>query len=144
MAEKTKAGRPAKWSGPTTAIRVPEHLAQHLLDIARQLDNPEPANNVQNPSGLPICKPAADAATIAHGLEEGWIRSSLPGPAQMVTSESHRGTYRLFLDPLPRLPPEIEGVIEECCDRVFGSLTDTERVFLLGRLVEELGEKVDA
>ncbi len=42
-------GRPSNWSGPTTAIRVPEHLAQHLLDIARQLDSP--ANNVQNPTG---------------------------------------------------------------------------------------------
>lgn len=138
-------GRPAKWSRPTTAIRVPEHLAEHLLDIARELDNPEPANNVQNPSGLPICKPAADAATIAQGLAEGWISHKLPDyPLQMLTSESHSGTYRLFLEPPRQLPPQMEASIEDYCDRVFNGLSECERVFLLGRLVEELGVKVDA
>jgi len=116
MDKSTKAGRPAKWSGPTTAIRVPLHLAEHLKAIARQLDSPEPANNVQNPSGL---------------------------PTQMLTSEGRSGTYRLFLDPPRKLPPQTEEVIEAYCDRVFGSLTETERVFLLGRLVEELGVKID-
>lgn len=138
-------GRPAKWSRPTTAIRVPEHLAEHLLDIARQLDNPEPASNVQNPSGLPICKPKSDAATIAQGLAEGWIAHKLPAyPLQMLTSESATGTYRLFLEPPRPLPPQMAASIEEYCDRVFASLTESERVFLLTRMVEELGEKVDA
>lgn len=139
---KSKAGRPAKWSGPTRAIRVPDHLADQLLTIARQLDTPEPADNVQNPSGLPICKPKSDAATIAQGLAEGWIV-----PAQqpkMLTSESNGNTYRLFLEPPRQLPPQVELAIEEYCDRVFASLTDTERLFLLARLVEEVGEKVDA
>lgn len=31
-------GRPAKWSAPTVAIRVPAHLADHLLEMARTLD----------------------------------------------------------------------------------------------------------
>ena len=138
-------GRPLKWSGPTRAIRVPDHLAQHLLDIARQLDNPEPANNVQNPSGLPICKPAADAATIAQGLAEGWIAHKLPLYPQMLTSESNAGTYRLFLDfldPPRQLPPDVEAAIEEYVDSVFTNLTETERVCLLTRLIEERGERV--
>lgn len=140
-------GRPAKWSGPTTAIRVPEHLAEHLIEIARHLDQPD---NVQNPTeataatiDLPIYKPAADAATIAQGLAEGWITHSLPQYPKMLTSEGQGGTYRLFLNPPRELPRQVEASIEEYCDRVFDGLTETERVFLLGRLVEELGEKVD-
>lgn len=137
-------GRPSNWSGPTRAIRVPDHLAEHLMAIARELDNPEP-NNVQNPSGLPICKPAADAATIAQGLAEGWISHKLPDyPLTMLTSESATGTYRLFLEPPRDLPPQVEASIEEYCDRVFNGLTETERVYLLTRLVEERGVKVDA
>lgn len=144
MTNPTKAGRPAKWSGPTRAIRVPEHLAEHLIAIARELDNPEP-NNVQNPSGLPICKPAADAATIAQGLAEGWISHKLPDyPLKMLTSQSPAGTYRLFLKPPPELPPDVEASIEEYCDRVFDGLTETDWVYLLTRLVEEWGVKVDA
>ncbi len=136
-------GRPAKWSEDTTAIRVPKSLAPHLLDIARQLDNPQP-DNVQNPSGLPICKPKADAATIAEGLAEGWISHKLPDyPMQMLTSESTTGTYRLFLEPPRPLPPNVEASIEEYCDRVFDGLTESERVFLLARLVEELGVRVN-
>ncbi|PZO33507.1 MAG: hypothetical protein DCF17_21840 [Shackletoniella antarctica] len=135
-------GRPLKWSGPTRAIRVPDRLADHLLDIARQLDNPEPANNVQNPSGLPICKPAADAATIAQGLAEGWIAHKLPQYPQMLTSQSHTGTYRLFLGPPRQLPPDVEASIDEYVDSVFTGLTETERVCLLTRLIEERGERV--
>lgn len=136
-------GRPAKWSRPTTAIRVPEHLADHLLDIARQLDKPEP-NNVQNPSGLPICKRKADAATIAQGLAEGWISHKLPDyPMQMLTSESKDGTYRLFIDPPRELPPLIEHAIGEHCDQILDELSERDQLLLLARLIEELGEKVE-
>lgn len=38
--------RPSKWKSKTTAIRVPEHAADHLLEIARQLD--APSSFVQN------------------------------------------------------------------------------------------------
>lgn len=111
MVEKAKAGRPAKWSGPTTPIRVPQYLAPHLLAIARELDTPESVNNVQNP--------------------------------RMLTSESPTGTYRLFLKPPPELAPSVEASIEEYCDRVFDGLTETDWVYLLTRLVEEWGVKVD-
>lgn len=142
---QTKAGRPAKWSGPTRAIRVPEYLAQHLLDIARQLDNPEPSS-VQNPSDLPVCKPASDAATIAQGLAEGWIvpkPAPLPQYPKLLTSQGAEGTYRLVLEPPRELAPQVEAAIEEYCDRVFAGLSESERVFLLARLVDELGERVD-
>lgn len=136
-------GRPSNWSGPTRAIRMPERLAQHLLDIARQLDNPAPDNSVQNPNGLPICKPASDAATIAQGLAEGWIVPKPLPQMQMLTSESQGGTYRLFLEPPRELPPDVEASIEEYCDRLFNGLTESERVYLLARMVDELGERVD-
>jgi hypothetical protein len=137
-------GRPKAWSGPTRPIRVPESLADHLIEIARQLDNPEPANNVQNPSGLPTCKPKADAETIAQGLAEGWISHKLPDyPLRMLTSESPTGTYRLFLEPPRELPPKVEASIEEYCDRVFESMTERERIHLLTGMIEKLGEKVD-
>ena len=138
--------RPPKWSGPSRAIRVPEHLADHLLEIARQLDQPD---NVQNPTeatataiGLPIYKPKADAETITQGLAEGWIVPKALPQMQMLTSEGKGGTYRLFPEPPRELPPQVEASIEEYCDRVFDGLTETERCFLLGRLVEEMGEKV--
>ncbi|WOD37389.1 hypothetical protein [Nodosilinea sp. E11] len=142
MTEKTKAGRPAKWSGPTRAIRVPEALADHLLEIARQLDNPQP-DNVQNPTGLPICKPAADAATIAQGLAEGWIAPKPLPQTQMLTSESSSGTYRLFLEPPRELPPQMAASIDEYCDRLLAGLTQSEQAALLCRLVDEMGEKID-
>jgi len=34
--------RPKKWSGETTAIRVPAHLAEKLIEIAQSLDTPQP------------------------------------------------------------------------------------------------------
>jgi hypothetical protein len=34
--------RPKKWSGETTAIRVPAHLAEKLIEIAQRLDTPQP------------------------------------------------------------------------------------------------------
>lgn len=40
-------GRKAKWSGPSVAIRVPEHLADQLLELARKLDGSAQKNNVQ-------------------------------------------------------------------------------------------------
>ncbi len=35
--------RPKKWSGETTAIRVPAHLVEKLLQIAQTLDAPAPS-----------------------------------------------------------------------------------------------------
>lgn len=140
-------GRPAKWSGPTRAIRVPEHLAEHLLAIASQLDHPD---NVQNPTeataatiGLPICKPKSDAETIAQGLAEGWIVSTLPQYPRMLTSEGKDGTYRLFLNPPQDIHPLMEHAIGEYCDQVLDELSERDQLLLLARLVEELGERVD-
>lgn len=39
--------RPKKWSGETTAIRVPAHLAEKLIEIAQRLDTPQ-SGFVQN------------------------------------------------------------------------------------------------
>ncbi len=44
--------RPSNWKTPTTAIRIPTHLAEHLLEIARRLDD---RGFVQNPT--PVYKP---------------------------------------------------------------------------------------
>lgn len=136
-------GRPSNWSGPTRAIRVPEHLAEHLIDIARQLDNPEP-NNVQNPSGLPICKPAADAATIAQGLAEGWIvHQAAPVPPYLLTSTSSKGTFQYTVNPPPDIPTEVWAEADRLIEEVCGQMSQTEHWLMLGRLVEEWGKPVD-
>jgi hypothetical protein len=140
MTEKTKTGRPAKWSGPTTAIRIPEHL----LDIARQLDNPEPANNVQNPSGLPTCKPKADAETIAQGLAEGWIVPTAPVPPYLLTSTSAKGTHTYVVNPPENIPTEVWAEADRLLDQGCGEMNQKERWLMLGRLVEEWGQKQPA
>ncbi|MBD2107407.1 hypothetical protein [Nodosilinea sp. FACHB-13] len=110
--------RPPKWNNPTDSVRLPKHAIPACMALARQLDGSKPVedvkNNVQN----------------------------LLGPS-MLTSESRDGTYRLFLKPPPELPPNVEASIEEYCDRVFDGLTETDWVYLLTRLVEEWGVKVD-
>lgn len=44
--------RPSKWNSKTTAIRVPEHAADQLLAIARQID--AQCGFVQNPEPLGV------------------------------------------------------------------------------------------
>lgn len=136
-------GRPAKWSGPTEPIRVPKHLAPHLLEIARQLDNPTP-DNVQNPTDLPICKPKADAATIAQGLAEGWIvPKAAPVPPYLLTSTSSKGTFTYTVNPPPDIPAEVWATADRLLDEVCGEMGQKEHWLMLGRLVEEWGTKVD-
>lgn len=112
-------GRNPKWNSPTDSVRLPKHAISACLALARQLDDPKPVgdvkNNVQNPTD-----------------------------PYLLTSEGQGGTYRLLLDPPRYLPPPVATAIEEYCDRVFASLTDSEQVFLLARLVDELGVKVEA
>lgn len=140
-------GRPAKWSGPTTAIRVPQHLADHLIEIARQLDQ---QNNVQNPpepnqtpDGLPICKPKADGETIAQGLKEGWIvPSRKPLPPYLLTSDSPKGTFTYTVNPPPDIPTEVWAEADRILDEVCSGLSQKEKWLMLGRLVEEWGQKV--
>jgi hypothetical protein len=130
MADK-KAGRPAKWSGPTTAIRVPEHLAAHLLTIARQLDTPQAS------------EPSTTPETIAQGLAEGWIvPTAAPVPPYMVTSTSAKGTFRYIVDPPPDVPAEVWAKADRLLDEVCGEMSQKEHWLLLGRLVEEWGQKV--
>lgn len=144
MTKKPKSGRPAKWSGPTRAIRVPEALAEHLLDIARQLDNPEP-NNVQNPTDLPICKPKADAETIAQGLAEGWIvPTAAPVPPYLLTSTSSKGTFTYTVNRPPDIPAAVWTEAARILDDVCEGLSQKERWLILGRLVEEWGQKQPA
>lgn len=119
MANPTKAGRPAKWSGPTRAIRVPDHLADHLLTIARQLDNPDPANNVQNPTDLPICAPL---------------------PPYLLTSSSAKGAYHYTVNPPPDIPVDVWAEADRLVEEVCGPLSQKERWLMLGRLVEEWGQ----
>lgn len=144
MTTKRKSGRPAKWSEDTVAIRIPKSLAPHLLEIARQLDNPEP-NNVQNPIGLPICKPKADAETIAQGLAEGWIvPKAAPVPPYLLTSTSSKGTFQYTVNPPPDIPAEVWAEADRLIDEVCGQMDQKEHWLMLGRLVEEWGKKVDA
>ncbi|HSP30458.1 MAG TPA: hypothetical protein VLO13_00330 [Halomonas sp.] len=115
-------GRPSNWNSPTDSVRLPKHAIAACLALARQLDDPKPVehvkNNVQNPTAQ-------------------------TQPLQMLTSESHTGTYRLFLAPPRELPPWIDAEVDRCCDQLFAGLDETERAYLLSRLIEKMGEKVD-
>ncbi|MGG6240912.1 hypothetical protein ACQ4N7_20005 [Nodosilinea sp. AN01ver1] len=140
-------GRPSEWNCPTTAIRVPLHLAEHLKEIARQLNK---TDNVQNPTeanhtpnGLPICKPAADAETIAQGLAEGWLVPKAQASPFMITSESSKGTFQLVVRPQPEPVSKVWADRLAEAEEMFGTLTTDEQWLMLGRLVEEWGQKVD-
>lgn len=145
-----KTGRPSKWSGPTRAIRVPERLAGHLLDIARQLDNPEPTHNDQPPSGLPVCKPKADAETIAQGLAEGWIVPCAappePAPGPYLVTLEEGGEVEQYL--VPQVGPLTRGeleVIDDLVLRVEAALqkwTPSEQALIFSGLVREYGQKL--
>ncbi|MFQ3619117.1 MAG: hypothetical protein SNJ50_20700 [Cyanobacteriota bacterium] len=70
--------RPRKWRGETTAIRVPSHLADRLLEIARTLDEIESddsAGFVQNyPATLFTLEDPAESQR--YLLEAGHIEAS--------------------------------------------------------------------
>ena len=112
-------GRPSNWNSPTDSVRLPKHAIPACLALARQLDEAKPVgdvkNNVQNP----------------------------PGP-YLLTTDSPQGSYRLFLDPPRDLSPLMEHAIGEYCDQVLDELSERDQLLLVARLVEELGEKVDA
>ena len=142
MTEKRKPGRPSPWNSPTKLMRLPAHLEQVLFEVARQLDNPQP-DNVQNPNGLPICKPKADAETIAQGLAEGWIVSTAPVPPYLLTSTCSKGTFTYTVNPPPDIPAEVWATADRLLDQVCEGLSQKEKWLMLGRLVEEWGQKVD-
>lgn len=111
-------GRPSNWNSPTDSVRLPKHAIAACMALARQLDDPIPLEDVKNN-----------------------VQNSL-GPS-LLTSQSSNGTYRLFLKPPPMLTPDEEASIEEYCDRLFDGFTQTDWVYLLTRLVEDWGVKVD-
>jgi hypothetical protein len=63
-----KGGRPSAWKSPTKAIRVPEHLADQLLALARQMEagevpTPLPSAS-KNPEKPLLEDPAACSAPV--------------------------------------------------------------------------------
>lgn len=44
--------QPAKWNGPTVAIRIPERFKDEILAMARTLDNGEVCTTAPNPLAL--------------------------------------------------------------------------------------------
>jgi hypothetical protein len=112
-------GRPSNWNSPTDSVRLPKHAIAACLALARQLDDAKPVedvkNNVQNP----------------------------PGP-YLLTTDGPQGSYRLFLDPPTDISPLMEHAIGEYCDQLLDELSERDQLLVVARLVEELGEKVDA
>lgn len=147
-------GRPSNWNSPTTSVRLPIHALPAVLALAKQLDDPKPVetveSNVQNPAeathtreGLPICKPKADAETISQGLAEGWIVPSAPLPPYLLSSASSKGTYHYTVNPPPDIPADVWAEADRLVEEVCGSMSQKEHWLVLGRLVEEWGQKVD-
>jgi hypothetical protein len=111
-------GRPSNWNSPTDSVRLPKHAIAACLALARQLDDSKPVgdvkNNVQNPTG-----------------------------PYLLTSESTKGTYTYTVNPPPDIPAEVWATADRLLDEVCGPLSQKEHWLLLGRLVEEWGQKVD-
>jgi hypothetical protein len=65
------SGRPSAWNNKkTVAIRVPECFSEQILDYARQLDNGEisqPIDNVRNQKMLQMLKDALQYPTNSFG-----------------------------------------------------------------------------
>jgi len=90
-----KGGRPSAWKSPTKAIRVPEHLADHLLSLARQMEageapTPLPAAS-KNPE-KPLLEDLRDLVwrhSEAIDLKAPLIELLLNPPLKMPLYESH-------------------------------------------------------
>lgn len=103
-------GRPSKWNSPTKSIRVPGHLVDQLLAIARQLDKPTSPSFVRN-----------------------------SGP-YMVTLEDGTKTNRYIVNSPPDLTPSQWAEVEELVEKISNGLTQKELTLLLMSLLEEWGE----
>lgn len=106
-------GRPAKWSGPTTAIRVPAALADQLLDIARQLQG----SFVQNSS----------APTVA----------TFEGPYLVTVNET---SY--LVEPPPVLVGEEADTVNQLVDELTAEMSEKDLALLVARLAEEWGRPI--
>lgn len=112
-------GRPSRWNSPTDSVRLPKHAIPACMALARQLDEAKPVgdvkNNVQNPTG-----------------------------PYLLTSDSPKGTFQYTVNPPPDIPAEVWAEADRLIDEVCGQMDQKEHWLMLGRLVEEWGQKVDA
>lgn len=98
-------GRKAKWSGPTEAIRVPAHLVDRLMDLARQLDAGEPVDFVQKTRLSPKAYPpnlitiGRAGAETAYLLPGGTIPGDIREEAERLVDELLGECDRQNLDP---------------------------------------------
>jgi hypothetical protein len=75
------SGRPSAWNNKkTVAIRVPECFSEQILEYARQLDNgeiPQVIDNAQNQKILQMLKDALDVPTKSFGKGKVILREAI-------------------------------------------------------------------
>jgi hypothetical protein len=105
--------RPSSWNSPTTAIRVPAHAVDALLALARQLDQ---ADNVQN-------------------LEDA------PAPYLFACETYDQGTQRYLICPPADASEETWAEADRLVDELFKQFPDEDdRLLLLANFAKLWGK----
>jgi hypothetical protein len=114
--------RPAKWQTPTTAIRVPAHLSDTLLDIARSMEAVPPARQSDT--------------EMAEYLS--FVQNSVT-PKLFTVQGSKEQRYIVKSDPLSFEEwKELKQVSDRVEREIFNGLSESEQLYLLSRLVQEV------
>lgn len=114
--------RPAKWSGPTVAIRVPAHMSEALLSSDRALDTTFPAEQSDS--------------EMAEYLS--FVQNSTT-PKLFTVQGSKEQRYIVRADPLAFEEwREVRRVSDRVEREIFKGLSESEQLYLLARLVQEV------
>ncbi len=119
-------GRPAKWSTPTTAIRVPVHLVDSLLEIAKSLDQ-----------GIPQNQPDPEMEAYLS-----FVQNSVKPKLVTIRDTEDGFTEHNYIVQAPPLSFEewkqVKQVNERLEREIFAGLSDDERLYLFSLLVQEV------
>jgi hypothetical protein len=72
------------------------------------------------------------------------VPKAAPVPPYLHTSTSTKGTFTYTVNPPPDIPATVWAPADRLLDEVCGPLSQEERWLMLGRLVEEWGQKQPA
>ncbi len=118
--------RPGKWSSPTTAIRVPAHLADSLIEIAKSLDQ-----------GIPQSQ--AD-----QEMEDylSFVQNSVSPKLVTIRDTEDNFTEHNYIVQAPPLSMEewqqLKKINERLEREIFEGLSHDERLYLFSLLVQEV------
>lgn len=118
--------RPSKWGTPTTAIRVPEHLAEALLAIARSLEG-----------DVPSAKPDPEMAAYLSFVQNSIKPKLLTIRDSEDDFKEHH--YIIQADPLSFTEyQQVKQISERIHQEIFDGLSAEDRLYLLSKLAQEI------